>query len=342
MLSVPLERGERVSALLAGAWRAAPPPPASPPAAVADLVPLLARSGAGALAWWRLRATAAPGCATTRALRQVYRMQALHARLHERRITHALGLLRAAGVEPLLIKGWAAARLYPHPGLRPYGDVDLLVRPAERARAAAALGGRDGHRCRVDLHDSLEGVDTPTEALFERSRLAPLGSIRVRVPGAEDQLVLLCLHMLKHGAWRPVWLCDIAAAAEALPADADWTRCLPADARRAHWVACALGLAGRLLSARVADRLAAEPPAWLAPAVCAQWGRETHYMSGPSMGFALRHPRLLADAVRLRWPNAIQATVDLGGPFNELPRLPFQVGECVRRIGHAVVTTCTR
>jgi hypothetical protein len=33
----------------------------------------------------------------------------------------------------------------------------------------------------------------------------------------------------------------------------------------------------------------------------------------------------------MRWPNGIEATVGLRGPFNGLPRLPFQVAECVTR-----------
>jgi hypothetical protein len=269
-------------------------------------------------------------------------MQALQARLHERRIVRAIRLLRTEGVEPLLMKGWAAAQLYPHPALRPYGDVDLVVHPDQRRPAAAALSSPAGQRCRVDLHDRVTALDRPLEELFERSRLLPLGPSQVRVPGAEDHLALLCLHMLGHGAWRPLWLCDIAAAVEALPADADWTRCRPRDARRAHWIACAVSLAGLLLGARVEAARTVRLPRWLPRAVLAQWGRDEHYMLTPSMGFVLRRPRLLLNALRLRWPNAIQATVDVGGPFNNLPRLPFQVGECVRRVAQALVTTCMR
>jgi hypothetical protein len=31
------------------------------------------------------------------------------------------------------------------------------------------------------------------------------------------------------------------------------------------------------------------------------------------------------------WPNSIEATVGVNGPFNEMPRLPFQVGNCAVR-----------
>lgn len=343
MLTASLERGEQVRALLEGAWRATPPPPPSVDAgALDDLVPHLIRMGSGGLAWWRLRG--ADGRSGDRAglLRQAYRMQALQARLQERRIVRALRLLRGAGVEPILVKGWAAARLYPHPALRPYGDVDLLVRPADRARAAATLGTRQGRRCRVDLHDGFRLLGRTTDDLYAQSAVVQLGRTDVRVLGAADHLALLCLHMLGHGAWRPVWLCDIAATLEWLPEAFDWRRCLPRDRRRAQWVACTFGLASELLGARVLGRVAMSPPSWLRRAVVEQWGREEHYMTTPSMGFALRRPALLPRALRLRWPNAIEATVDLGGPFNSLPRLPFQVGECVWRAGRALVATCTR
>jgi hypothetical protein len=54
-------------------------------------------------------------------------------------------------------------------------------------------------------------------------------------------------------------------------------------------------------------------------------------MSTPSMAFALRQPALALRGLRLRWPNPIEATVGVGGPFNNLPRLPFQLGECMVR-----------
>ena len=54
-------------------------------------------------------------------------------------------------------------------------------------------------------------------------------------------------------------------------------------------------------------------------------------MANPSMAFVLRHPAGTLKALRLRWPNPIQATVGVGGPFNSLPRLPFQIGECLVR-----------
>ncbi len=233
-------------------------------------------------------------------------------------------------MRPLLAKGWAAARLYPQPGLRPYGDLDLWVPVHQHAPAATALRAARGQRSRVDLHAGSPLAGRRWDDVWERSRPEPCGTVEVRVLGPEDHLRLLALHMLRHGAWRPVWLCDIAAALEALPAGFDWDRCLQGERRQAEWVLAAVGLARELLGARVEAR--SRPlPRWLPAAVLAQWSRAEHYMTTPSMAFAIRHPARLVRALRLRWPNAIEATVGAGGPINGLPRLPFQLGACIGR-----------
>jgi Uncharacterised nucleotidyltransferase len=325
-------RGELVATVLAGSWRRLAPPLHISADALADIAPHLIRLGVGGLSWRRLRFPHAPTCPAAFDLRQAYRLQTLEARLHERRIVQALSLLRDAGVEPLLAKGWAAARLYPEPGLRPYGDIDLWVRREQHSVALAALSGPAGQRCRVDLHDRFSQLDGTWRDVYERSRLERLGEVEVRLLGAEDHLRLLCVHMLGHGAWRPVWLCDIAAAVESLPDDFDWTRCLGGDPRHVQWITCAIGLARELLGARSGGGPPARPvPRWLLTALLRQWGRHEHYMTTPSMAFALRRPARILNALRLRWPNPIQATVGVGGPFNSLPRLPFQIGDCLVR-----------
>ena len=325
-------RGELIATVLAGSWRRSAPPLHISADALADIASHLIRLGVGGLAWRRLRASGASTCPAALELRQAYRLQTLEARLHERRVVQAVSLLRAAGVEPLLAKGWAAARLYPEPGLRPYGDIDLWVRPDQHPVAVAALAGPAGRCCRVDLHDRFAELELSWQEVYERSRLERLGEVQVRVLAAEDHLGLLCIHMLGHGAWRPVWLCDIAAAVESLPEDFDWARCLRGHPRHAQWITCAIGLARRLLRARCDGGPPDRPlPRWLLAALLRQWGRHEHYMANPSMAFVLRHPAGTLKALRLRWPNPIQATVGVGGPFNSLPRLPFQIGECLVR-----------
>ena len=60
------------------------------------------------------------------------------------------------------------------------------------------------------------------EELYLHSQLVLLGKAEIRVLGFEDQVRLLCLHMLYHGVFRPVWLCDLGMTLESLPSDFDW------------------------------------------------------------------------------------------------------------------------
>ncbi|MCH8934562.1 MAG: nucleotidyltransferase family protein [Gemmatimonadetes bacterium] len=341
LTGTPGDSGKLVASVLAGAWRASPPPPPSSlsPAALIEVTPLLLGTGAGGLGWWRVRSSELRTSTAAHELRQAYRLYTLQARRQEPQIVQAITLLRSAGVEPLLVKGWAVARLYPERGLRPYGDIDLCVPPEQHAVALAALAAPAAETVVVDLHKGLPELHRPSlDDVYERSQLVPLGDVDVRILGPEDHLRYMCIHMLRHGAYRALWLCDIAVVLESLPQDFDWEYLLQGDRRHAGWVASTVCLAHQLLGARldgipVAER-ARHLPRWFVPSVLSQWSIEEHYMASPSMAYSFLHPAQLLGALRLRWPNPIQATVGVGGPFNELPRWPFQLWECVLRTTH--------
>ena len=341
--------GALIASFLFQSWRAHAPSSQIREEELAAIIPLLTGSGASALANARIRDSHLRDSTTAAQLQQAHRLHAVHAAAFEEDITDAIKLLRNAGVEPILAKGWAVARLYPDTSLRPYGDIDLYVPPGQYSSAMRVLASSEGKRFVVDLHegfDSSEGISI--DALYERSRLVSLADVKVRVPCDEDHLRILCLHFLRHGAWRPLWLCDIAVAVETRAPEFDWDICLGTNPRRADWIACSIGLAHRLLGAEIAgtpvvDR-AQTLPAWLISNVLKQW--ETPYsMSQPPVNYAapmskyLRDPRGFLSDLRRRWPNAIEATVYTGGPFNDLPRWPFQIGECMIRTGKFLART---
>ncbi len=347
--SDPRRRGKLVAAALVGAWRTPSPPwPSSlTSAALTEVAPLLLGWGAGGLAWWRVRSSELRASTVAHELRQAYRHYTLAAGRQERLIVRAITLLRSAGVEPLLVKGWAVARLYSERGLRPSGDIDICVRPEQYAQAAAALAAPTTGKVAVDLHAGLPQLHRPSlDDVYRRSQLVPLGDVDVRILGPEDHLRYMCVHMLQHGLHRALWLCDVAVVLETLPEDFDWEYLFRGDPRPADWVASTLCLAHQLLGARLDGIPTGERtrrlPRWLVPAVLTQWSMEEHYMDDALMGSFLKHRTRLFKALRLRWPNPIQATVRVGGPFNELPRLPFQLLECVLRTAYFIRHVPTR
>jgi len=332
-----------LSRILRYSWRPSPPPHECLSEQLAAAAPLLVASGAGSLGWWRVRRSELRDTPAALDLQDAYRLHALEAILHEREITEVLTFLRGAGVEPILVKGWAVARLYPEPGLRPYWDIDLCCRPDQYADAVAALGRLEHPTYLVDLHRGLARLDEVNwDELYARSQVVMIGDVGVRVLSQEDHLRLLCIHLLRHGAWRPLWLCDIAAVVETRPADFDWDRCLGRNRRVADWIACAIGLARRLLKVPVDDTPVATRakhlPRWLVPHVLKQWNSPFPKLHPPrSYGgpliFYIRHRRRLLHALRMRWPDPIAATITVRGPLNEWPRLPFQIGHYVVKTG---------
>jgi hypothetical protein len=334
--------------MLAGSWRESQPSSLDISQSQLDEVtPLLYGSGAAALGWWRIRGTDLRASASAAVLQQAFRLQVLQSGIHEEKIRKVLLKLRHASIDPILVKGWAAAGLYPERGLRPYGDIDLLVRSEHYATAAEILAQPEMKDCWVDLHAHFAELnDRPPEKLFERSQLLPLGQDVVRVLSPEDHLSLLAVHLLKHGAWRPLWLCDIAAAIESLPTGFDWDICLGREKRRAGWVICAVALARHFLGLKT-DQLpmaikAGELPRWLRNAVHKEW-QNPFAVNQPPMrhpvpiASQLMRPAGLLRALRDRWPNPIIATISVNGAFNMVPRLPYQLGNCALRVTRLLI-----
>lgn len=336
------EVGELVARTLRGAWRREPPELQISETELDQVAPLLLASGAGALGWWRVRGSNLKSTPSALELQQAYRLHSLQSALHQAEIKHLVTLAREASAEPVLVKGWAVARLYPEMGLRPYGDVDLCFPEETYARAAAVLEGLDLAKYQVDLHLGFSKLDKLSIGeLLARSETIQIGELDVRVLGAEDQLRILCTHALRHSVWRPLWLCDISAAVENRPRDFDWQRCLGPDAREADWVACAIGLAHRLLGADISatpvERRAESLPGWLVRGTLKNWSQPFPDLYPPlsyTRPFVtyFRDPTGLLRTLRMRWPDPIEATIRLHGPFNNLPRLPYQVGNAARRI----------
>jgi hypothetical protein len=330
-----------VARVLSTAWRSTPHQTNLSEEDLSKVLPLLLGSGAGALGWHRVKQSGLRSSPAALDLQQAYRHHTLEAARHERDIRAILALMSSRGIEPILIKGWSIARLYPKKGMRPYDDVDLVVRRDQYSSALGVTQEQKVTEFSVDLHKGFEEFGYRSEDEFlANSHLVRLGELDVRVLCPEHSLRIICLHLLHHGAFRPLWLCDVALAVESRAADFHWDRCLSANKRVADWVACTIGLAHQLLGARIDDtpvkHRAENLPAWLVKGVLKQWEKPFARDHGVArhrapMSSYLRDPSGLLRDIRLRWPNPIEATVYTHGPFNELPRWPFQVGECIGR-----------
>ena len=309
------------------------------------LAQLLLKSGAGSLGWRSLRDSSLQLSASGLELHQAYRLHTLQAAVKELEIGQLFTYLRAQGLEPILGKGWAIARHYPESGLRPYGDFDLYVRPEQYQQFIDALSQPEAKGWNVDLHHGAAELDDRSfDDLYAHSELVLCNDVAVRVFGPEDLLRLLCLHLLREGALRPLWLCDIAVALQTLSTQHSplstpfsWDYFLSGNQRRTDWAACAIGLAHQILGANVdglpiASR-AKNLPRWIVPEVLREWGtgKVTHGRRAPMSG-QLRHPLTIWHSLRERWPNKIEATVRVKAPMNNWPRWPLQLWECVQRV----------
>ena len=338
-----LEDGLRVSQLLAGCWRAQPP--SAPPLSLDEvrrLEPRLQTLGCAAAAWrqlaaapWRMDPRLAP-------LQHSFRVHCAESFAAEISLPEIVAALKGAGVEFVLAKGWSAAARYGEPGIRPYGDYDFFLNAAQLEAAQSAVSDLLLPECHeLELHTEYNlPYDRPVSDFIHDSTVELLGDTEVPVPRVEDHIRFLALHLLYHGAWRPLGLCDIAAMVESAESEPDWERVFHGDPLFTSWVRHVIPLAIDCVGLdphRVPEAVRSHPtPDWLRPAMLEQWGRGDGSSLHGGLGAALPHVwrkegGLWAE-LRSHWRNPIEASVELSEPFDARPRAPIQFRAVLRRL----------
>lgn len=269
-------------------------------------------------------------------INDVIRWNILQKRTCEVRALQAFRLFNRNGIDPVLVKGLAAALSYPDSVTRSSVDIDLAV-SGEHFSSALRLARSDAAQgLGIDLHCELRHLDTiDWQDLFANSRLHEVGDGTIRLLRPEDHLRVLCVHWLTDGGVYRERLWDIYYAIENRAADFDWTRFLDVvTERRRRWLICTVGLAHRYLGLDLAgtpiEADARNLPEWFIQAVEKEWANETKPWP---LEMSLHDKKLLAKQIKRRFrPNPIWATVQMEGSFDARTRVFYQVGNFFRRI----------
>ncbi len=319
--------GEALARLYRQCWRSDPPLLAeTPDAELCERV--IAMGGAGLVA----RRLVSP----PESLLRVAALERLRARAQVEHFRAAVSAFRAGGIEPILIKGLSLGRLYPEAELRPSGDLDFWVDPDQFSAAHSVAAGL-GLTTPIDLHpaphDRCYHLGWPE--IRRHAAMTEIGGIAVMTLDRAHELRLLVLHFLRHGGWRPLWLCDIGSALEASGAQIDWGRAFGPNPFTRGWVTAGLALAVELLGAAPPIGLPdLAGPDWPRTVVMAQWGKGPGLSQGSPLAVELRTrpvfvwPGVLAG----HWRNPLQACLETGTPPREGRQLRAQIEAFVRRI----------
>lgn len=211
--------------------------------------------GLGPLLYARLRGQESLPQSAMAELRQAYYESAgRSARLYHA-LEAILQALAASGVPAILLKGAALAQtVYENPALRPMGDLDLLVRPADVDTALAALAGlgyrpwqhepapgstrtyeneimlrREGAPAPLEVHWGLYDSPhyqehLPMEWFWQTARPQRSGDASALILGPEAQVLHLCGHLILHHGKdaRLLWWHDIAEVIVHYRQEIDW------------------------------------------------------------------------------------------------------------------------
>ncbi len=264
------------------------------------------------------------------------RWSAIQRKVQERNVSRAFSLFRARGIEPVLIKGIAAAAYYPETAYRPSIDMDLAVAGSDFAAATELADSAAAEGLAIDLHHELRHLDTvPWEELVAHSRLVESVDGGYRVLRAEDHLRVLCVHWLNDGGVSKPRLWDIFYLIENRAADFDWDRALGiVSPQRRRWIVCTIGLANKYLHLNLTgtpiENEAANLPGWLIKTVEREWASGQELIP---LWLILNSPKKLLGQISLRLnPNPIRATVEMEGSFDARTRIFYKIGNFFQRL----------
>lgn len=264
------------------------------------------------------------------------RWSILFARKLELETIQAFRFFRDHDVEPLLIKGWAAARNYPSDRPRFYSDVDIAVSRSDFDRSKKLLLSPEGSKIAVDLHLELRHLDTkPWQEIVSDSVEVELDGYQIRIPRPEDHLRILAVHWLNDGGESKDRLYDIFYAVRNRPNDFDWDKCLgQVSENRRGWVLAVLGLTHKYYDLEIRDLpFSARDlslPRWLVSAVEKEWEAAIPHRS---LHTCLNDPKEFLRQLRKRFPpNPLQATIEQEGNLDDGSRLRYQLGSLRDRV----------
>lgn len=187
------------------------------------------------------------------------RIDAVRMAVKQQSVEDVLERLNQAGLDTMVVKGPAIAHtLYPKPALRPYNDLDLVVRERDWA-AAHQLLVEMGFSSEEDLPQPPPKL-TPLDILYEQKYRHPetellvevhyddilnaglaardvegfwhrasqidVQGLPIKVMSLEDQLIHMCVHLHYHGYTRLNNFSDMAFAVRDYGMKLDWERLL--------------------------------------------------------------------------------------------------------------------
>lgn len=187
-------------------------------------------------------------------LRTWYREMSLLNLWYQAELQQVLQAITAANIPVLVLKGAdIATTFYPHPDIRYFDDIDLMVHPQDLAPTITILErlGYTYHQeyrfeavsqqraafvyvkavaagyLMFELHTSPHAnellVSFETEKLWERSRPITIAGVTVQGMGLEDLFLYICWHYRSHAFERLIWLYDAAIILLRAGDDIDWS-----------------------------------------------------------------------------------------------------------------------